>query len=187
MDSYERTRARLADVVGGVDVSRGDNDQPEWDALWVVVSDKLLRQLDAGNLAEFEAAFPIIADALRACDARGRGAAMPRLFGDFTRRAIAAGIDRTRFVDWFGPPEILNAPAGRMRGRALYFKDHKGHGRILATDRTVCFVHFSAIHKSGFRSLAGGELVEFTPMYGSFNGETGTIARDVVGVAELHQ
>ena len=186
MNSYEYVCARLVDLIGKVDLlaCAGSDEQAKWEALWLAASDALRRQLETGNLAAFETAFPLVSDALRACDAHGRAAAMPRVFGDFTRTAIAAGIDRTRFVDWFGAPEILKTAVGRTRGRVLYFKDDKGHGRILATDRTVCFVHFSAIHASGFRSLVAGELVEFTPVFGAFNGATGFMARDVVRVAE---
>jgi cold shock CspA family protein len=185
LNSYEEVRALIGDVIGNPVRSVGGGGTPsEWDALWLGASDVLRQWLDTGNLAAFETAFPLVADALRQCDARGREAAMPRLFGDFTRRAIAAGIDRTRFVDWFGPPELLNAPAGRSRGRALYFNYHKGHGRIFATDCTVCFVHYSAIPGAGFRSLAGGALVEFTPVFGSFNSETGYLAREVFRLSE---
>jgi cold shock CspA family protein len=188
VNSYEHVRALVADIVGNLDTlvsaSASSEEPPEWDALWLAVSDALRQCLETGNLAAFEAAFPLVSDALRACDARGREAAMPRLFGDFTRRAIAAGIDRTRFVDWFGSAELLNAKVGRKRGRVLYFKSAKGHGRILATDRTVCFVHYSAIQASGFRSLVGGQLVEFTPVFGSFNDQTGLLARDVACLPE---
>ena len=177
MNTYDEVRTLLADVVGHIDSSGGD--AVEWYALWSSASAALRLCLDSGNLAAFEVAFPLVSDALRSCDARGREAAMPLLFGDFTRRAIAAGIDRTRFVDWFGPDEILQARGARKRGRVLYFKIDKGHGRILATDRTVCFVHYSAIPSSGFRSLTGGQLVEFTPVCGGFNDQSGIIARDL--------
>ena len=34
-----------------------------------------------------------------------------------------------------------------MRGRVLYFKNAKGHGRVLGADRVVYFVHFSMIRQ----------------------------------------
>ena len=113
-----------------------------------------------------------------------RQAAMPLLFGDFTRRAIAAGFDRTRFVEWFGPEEILKAPAGRMRGRVLYFNNAKGRGKVLGSDGDLYFVHFSMIRGDGFRSLDGGQLVEFSPRSGSFNSIQGVGAYDVARLDE---
>ena len=190
MSSYDEARARLADAVGNLDFLRSapaSGEERDWVALWSATAEALLNWLDKGNLAAFDAAFPVVSGVLRACEARGRDAAMPRLFGDFTRRAIAASVDRTRFVDWFGPAELLIASDGRQRGRVLYFKNDKGHGRILAADRTVCFVHYSAIRGAGFRTLDDGKLVEFTPMYGVFNGATGVIARDVICVPETPQ
>ena len=109
---------------------------------------------------------------------------MQALFGSFTRHAIAAGIDRTRFVEWLGSAEILSAPLGRMRGRVLYFDNAKGRGKVLGSDAVVYFVHFSMIHGSGFRSLDGGQLVEFTPQHGSFNGVLGVAAYELVRLAE---
>jgi CspA family cold shock protein len=152
--------------------------------LWAAVAATLLQDLASGDLDTFETRFRIVSDALKVCPAAGRQAAMPLLFGDFTRRAIAASFDRTRFVEWFGPAEILAAPSGRMRGRALYFDNSKGRGKLLGADGTVCFVHYSFIRASGFRSLDGGQLVEFRPQRGSYNGVEGIGAYDVTPVAE---
>jgi cold shock CspA family protein len=168
----ERVRSLLAAVcpVEAIDAQ----------SLWSTVSAALLQMLEARDLAGFERAFPIVANALRVCDTPGRQAARPLLFGDFTRQAIAAGFDRTRFVEWFGPAHILSATPGRARGRVLYFKDAKGHGRILGTDGRIHFVHYSMIRGDRFfRTLGGGALVEFTPREGSFNGIEGFGAYDV--------
>lgn len=159
--------------------SASGEQSPAWPSLWGAVADRLLQQLETEHLSEFDAGFEVVRDALLTCDAICREAAMPALFGDFTRRAIATGIDRTRFVDWFGPAEILRAPSGRVRGRVLYFNNAKGSGKVLGADRNVYFVHFSMIQSSGFRSLAGGQLVEFRPQSGSFNGVLGLGAYDL--------
>jgi hypothetical protein len=151
--------------------------------------------LDAGDLTAFDTAFPVVGQALSACDAPARHAAMPLLFGDFTRRAIAAGFDRTRFVAWLGPAEILIAPAGRARGRVLWFKNAKGHGRILGTNGAIHFVHFSMFRETDLRRTAGGflrpidggELVEFTPQYATFNNGPGFGAYDAVCLNETGQ
>ena len=152
--------------------------------MWSAVARALVSKLEGRNPAEFEVAFPIVREAVDACDAIGRQAAMAALFGDFTRRAIAAGIDRTRFVEWFGPADILSAPSGRMRGRVLYFSNPKGRGKVLGSDGVVYFVHFSMIQGPGFKSLDGGQLVEFTPQYGTFNSGPGMGALNVVRLTE---
>ena len=142
---------------GDVELS---NDSTAAD-VWRAFAAYLLQQLTDGNAAEFEAGFRSVSGVIQSADSDVRQSAMPFLFGDFTRRAIAAGVDRTRFVEWLGPASILVAPAGRARGRVLYFNSAKGRGKLLASDGTVVFVHFSAIAERGFRTLAGGELVEF--------------------------
>lgn len=152
--------------------------------MWTAVAASLLEALESGSLAQFEAGFPVVREAINACDSVGRKAAMDALFGDFTRRAIHAGIDRTRFVEWFGPAELLIAPAGRMRGRALYFTAAKGHGRVLGADAVVYFVLWTLIQGQGFRSLVGGQLVEFTPREWQFNGEMKDAAFELVRLAE---
>ena len=65
--------------------------------MWTVVAGRLLQFLDDGNVSEFEAAFRSVGAALDICAPIGRQAASTALFGDFTRRAILAGFDRTRF------------------------------------------------------------------------------------------
>jgi cold shock CspA family protein len=152
--------------------------------MWSAVATSLLRHLEARNLVQFEAAFLVVRDALIVCEPVGRQAAVATLFGDFTRCAIAAGLDRTRFVEWFGPAELFTASSGRMRGRVLYFNIPKGRGKTLGADRTVYFVHFSMIRGTGFRSLEAGQLIEFTPQFGVINGRDGWAAYDVARLAE---
>lgn len=152
--------------------------------MWLAVAAHFTQLLALNDLAGFEAGFDVVAEALNICEAPGRQAAMPLLFGEFTRRAIAAGVDRTQFVKWLGPSEILKASPGRVRGRVLYFNSAKGRGKILGADRVVYFCHYSQIRAAGFRSVDGGQLVEFTPQFGSFNGVEGFGAYSVGCVSE---
>ena len=48
------------------------------------------------------------------------------------------------------------------RGRIKWFNDAKGYGFIEQPDGAEdVFVHFSAIHMEGFKTLAEGQEVEF--------------------------
>jgi CspA family cold shock protein len=179
-------RSLLADLAPPERPRPAADDQKEeqdarWRELWAGVGSSLLRYLEANDdQAEFERGFQVVRQAVAICDPRGRRAAAAALFGDFTRRAIAGGIDRTRFVDWFGPAELFKTTPRRVRGRVLYFSNAKGRGKILGINRVVYFVHFSALRGLGFRTAAGGELVEFTPV----NGPQGMEARDVTRLDE---
>jgi CspA family cold shock protein len=153
----------------------------DWTTLWAAVAEQMLRHLEGGRLAEFEAAFAVVREALRSCGPVGRQAAVRVLFGDFTRRSIAANFDRTRFAEWFEPAELFAPSNGRLqRGRVLYFNPAKGRGKILGASGLIFFVHFSAIQDKGFRSLESGELVEFS----SIDGPRGLEARDVARLTE---
>ncbi len=55
-----------------------------------------------------------------------------------------------------------SGPHSRERGRVLWFKPAKGHGRIKADgDGQVLVVLFAHIHGEGFRTLQKGQRVEF--------------------------
>lgn len=180
LNNYDKVRSLLVVVAP----TAGIGEQRDWRSLWLAVAAHFTQLLASTDLASFEAGFGVVAEALNVCEAGGRQTAMPLLFGDFTRRAIGAGVDRTRFVRWLGPPEILNANPGRVRGRVLYFSNAKGRGKILGADGVVYFCHYSQIQGVGFRSIDGGELVEFTPQFGSFNGVEGFGAYSVACVSE---
>lgn len=55
----------------------------------------------------------------------------------------------------------------RTSGTVKWFNDSKGYGFItMENGKGDCFVHFSAIQGSGFKSLQEGERVEFDVVEG---------------------
>lgn len=55
----------------------------------------------------------------------------------------------------------------RVTGTVKWFNETKGFGFLTRDDgERDCFVHFSAIQGSGFRTLAEGERVEFDVVEG---------------------
>ena len=49
----------------------------------------------------------------------------------------------------------------QVNGKVKWFSDSKGYGFIEVAGRKDLFVHFSAIQKAGYKSLAEGENVVF--------------------------
>lgn len=66
----------------------------------------------------------------------------------------------------------------RVKGKIKWFNDSKGYGFIEQPDGDDCFVHFSAIQGSGFKTLAEGQEVEFEVV----DGPKGKQAANVIGL-----
>lgn len=64
----------------------------------------------------------------------------------------------------------------REQGTVKWFNNAKGYGFIQRASGDDVFVHHSAIQATGFKSLAEGELVEFTVT----KGPKGLQAQDVL-------
>ena len=64
-------------------------------------------------------------------------------------------------------------------GKVKWFNDAKGYGFIETSDGKDIFVHFSAIEKDGFKTLAEGQQVTFDVV----DGAKGPQAANVQGAA----
>lgn len=68
-----------------------------------------------------------------------------------------------------------------MRGKIKWFNNEKGYGFIAYKENEDIFVHYSAIMKDGYKTLAEGDEVEFNLV------ETakGLQAQNVVNIKDL--
>ena len=48
-----------------------------------------------------------------------------------------------------------------MRGKVKWFNNEKGYGFIEYKENEDIFVHYSAIHQAGYKSLSEGQVVDF--------------------------
>jgi CspA family cold shock protein len=67
-----------------------------------------------------------------------------------------------------------------MTGKVKWFNNEKGYGFIEYKDGEDIFVHYSAIRKSGYKTLTESQYVEFDLVHT----EKGLQAINVVGVSE---
>ncbi len=71
---------------------------------------------------------------------------------------------------------------GKVSGKVKWFSDSKGYGFIEVEGRKDLFVHFSAIQRDGYKSLAEGQEVSFQIE----DGAKGPQAAQVVPADGLH-
>ncbi len=61
-------------------------------------------------------------------------------------------------------------------GKVKWFSDAKGYGFIEVTGRRDIFVHFSAIQKEGYKTLAEGQEVAFEIVDGAKGPQAANVA-----------
>ena len=64
-----------------------------------------------------------------------------------------------------------------MTGRVKWFSAEKGYGFLEREDGGDVFVHYSAINGEGFRTLNGGERVEFDVVEGDRGPQAANVVR----------
>jgi CspA family cold shock protein len=97
------------------------------------------------------------------------------------------GVGETRVTDCRGSgvfplpkTQFFQELGMRTTGKVKWFNDAKGFGFITPDNgQKDCFVHYSAISGSGFKSLAEGDAVEFDIV----EGQKGPAAENVTKTA----
>jgi CspA family cold shock protein len=62
---------------------------------------------------------------------------------------------------------MMSGDGTRIQGAVKWFNESKGFGFIQQDGGEDIFVHFSAIQGDGFRTLTGGDRVEFDVVEGA--------------------
>ena len=68
-----------------------------------------------------------------------------------------------------------------QEGKVKWFNDAKGYGFIETAEGKDIFVHYSAIQKDGFKTLAEGQTVQFEVV----DGAKGPQAANVVAASQV--
>ena len=72
-----------------------------------------------------------------------------------------------------------------LQGKVKWFSDSKGYGFIEVPGRKDLFVHFSAIQKPGYKSLAEGEAVLFEIVAGDKGPQAAQVTSEMPERAEM--
>lgn len=70
-----------------------------------------------------------------------------------------------------------------VQGKVKWFSDSKGYGFIEVAGRKDIFVHYSAIEKSGYKSLAEGQEVTFEIVDGAKGPQAAQVTPETAAVA----
>ncbi len=72
-----------------------------------------------------------------------------------------------------------------LQGKVKWFSDSKGYGFIEVPGRKDLFVHFSAIQKPGYKSLAEGEAVLFEIVDGNKGPQAAQVKSELAEMASV--
>lgn len=71
-----------------------------------------------------------------------------------------------------------------LNGKVKWFSDSKGYGFIEVAGRKDLFVHFSAIQKEGYKSLAEGESVSFEIEEGDKGPQAAQVISEILAASD---
>ena len=70
-----------------------------------------------------------------------------------------------------------------IAGKVKWFNDAKGYGFIETNEGKDIFVHYSAIVKEGFKTLAEGQEVQFEVVQGNKGPQAANVASNAVALS----